>query len=58
MRLEIKNIVKQLFNEYEKDFLHARLGEVEFEEVAEIQITSLSVDFSKLDPNLSDVHDP
>ena len=48
-------IVKQLFCEYEKDLLHAMLGEEEFDEVAEIQITSLQIDFSKLKPNMSDL---
>ena len=48
-------IVKQLFCEYEKDLLHAMLGEEEFDEVAEIRITSLQIDFSKLKPNMSDL---
>ena len=48
-------MVNQLFCEYEKDLLHTMLGEEEFDEVAEIQITSLQIDFSKLKPNMSDV---
>ena len=34
------------------------LGAEEFDDVSEIQITSLQIDLSPLNPNLTDVHNP
>lgn len=55
MRLAIKIIIKQLFKDYERDFLHSILGDEEFDDVSEIQITSLQIDFSRLNARLTDI---
>ena len=55
LRFAIKMIVKQLFTAYERDFLHQVLGDEEFDDVSEIQITSLQIDFSRLNPRLTDI---
>ena len=58
LRIAIKMIVKQLFKDYERDFLHQVLGAEEFDDVSEIQITSLQIDFSRLNPRLTDISNP